>query len=128
MAGIAQMSAYSISPAQYLIQGNIISQSDPIESIMGYTAHSSIWLEQGSYKPQMQVQILMGGPNLFQMTEYQLQHIVIYGNPIEGYTAFGPFDSDKSAISFAERHLTSHSWSIVPLNSSLDFCPHSSIG
>lgn len=122
------MSRHSISPDQYLISGNIISQSDTIQSIMGYPAHSSIWLEQGSYKPQMQVQILMGGPTPSQMTEYQLQHIVIYGNPIEGYTAFGPFDSEKNAISFAERRLTSHSWSIVPLNSNLDFCPHSSIG
>ena len=46
-----------------------------------------------------------------------MKHIIIVGNPVEGYEFYGPFESPNDAIKFHDEELgyTDH-WKIAKLN------------
>lgn len=49
-------------------------------------------------------------------------HVVIIGNPIDGFSIIGPFDHAPEAIDWAERRaVTADSWWVAPLDSTLDW-------
>ena len=41
--------------------------------------------------------------------------ILVVGNPVEGVEFYGPFPSNDSALTWAERNLGDHAWWIAPL-------------
>lgn len=43
-------------------------------------------------------------------------HIIITGNPVEGFEAIGPFENDTDAISWAANVLTVFDWVPMKLN------------
>jgi hypothetical protein len=46
-----------------------------------------------------------------------MQYILIIGDPQTGHRAYGPFYSELSAESFAEKHeFKNVRWEIIPLN------------
>lgn len=47
-------------------------------------------------------------------------HIVITGNPVQGFFFYGPFQSETEAVDWAEREQSDFEWWIAPLQEPTD--------
>ncbi len=47
-------------------------------------------------------------------------HIILVGNPVDGVTALGPFDTGDDALCYAEDYLRDEDFWVTPLRASLE--------
>lgn len=43
-------------------------------------------------------------------------HVVLVGNPVDGLTIYGPFDTGEDASTWADDYVSSDAWWIAPLH------------
>ena len=44
-----------------------------------------------------------------------IKHIIVYGNPVDGFSFIGPFDDHESAHEFAEEYKGGVEWWVLTL-------------